>query len=284
MHPSTEFARLWNSEIPGVELFNAQLIRHRFDKHMHEEYTIGLNDGGQGCFNYRGDTWRSPPGSLNLVNPGELHTGQADTEVGWRFRNFYISVPQVNALLTQLEWGDRKLLFLGQAVVLDRPLYTAFDALFKTLSQPTSQLAQQSLLLDTFARLIINHADTATPFARQFSTLKPETRAVSTIRDYLEAHYAEPVSVEMLARLVGLSPYYLIRCFRQQVGMPPHRYQRHWQLMQAKRSLRMPRSLAEIAAEHGFYDQSHLNRSFKRAFGITPGQYQKDNLIQDPHA
>jgi AraC-like DNA-binding protein len=41
------------------------------------------------------------------------------------------------------------------------------------------------------------------------------------------------------------------------------------------------RSLAEIALRHGFFDQSHFHRNFKRAFGITPGQYRKGNSVQD---
>jgi len=96
----------------------------------------------------------------------------------------------------------------------------------------------------------------------------------------LEAHYAENISIDTLAQLTRLSPYYLIRSFHQQVGLPPHRYQRHWQLVQAKRSLQTTTPLAEIAIRHEFYDQSHLTRSFKRAFGVTPGQYQKSNSVQ----
>ncbi|HEY9645506.1 MAG TPA: AraC family transcriptional regulator, partial [Chroococcidiopsis sp.] len=95
------------------------------------------------------------------------------------------------------------------------------------------------------------------------------------VRAYLEAHYAEPVSIDHLATLAGLSPYYLIRSFRQQVGLSPHSYQLQWQLRQAKRSLHSPAPLSDIAIATGFYDQSHLNRHFKRAFGITPGQYRQ---------
>ncbi|MEO1069733.1 MAG: AraC family transcriptional regulator, partial [Cyanobacteria bacterium J06638_6] len=99
---------------------------------------------------------------------------------------------------------------------------------------------------------------------------------------YLEAHYTENISIATLAQQVGLSPFYLIRSFRQQVGLPPHSYQRHWQLIQVKRSLHTTQPLADIAIAHGFYDQSHLNRAFKQTFGVTPGQYRQGNSVQDP--
>ena len=104
-------------------------------------------------------------------------------------------------------------------------------------------------------------------------SLKPETKAIACVRDYLEAHYAENVTIDTLAELVGLNPYYLIRSFHQQVGLPPHSFQKHVQLLKAKQELKTSRPVSEVAIAHGFYDQSHLNRHFKRVFGVTPGQY-----------
>ena len=89
------------------------------------------------------------------------------------------------------------------------------------------------------------------------------------------------MTLDELAQLVNLSPYYLIRSFRQQVGCPPHQYQQQWQLSRAKQALQTPDSISAIAIAHGFYDQSHLTRTFKQAFGVTPGQYQKVNSVQD---
>lgn len=131
--------------------------------------------------------------------------------------------------------------------------------------------------LGVLSQLFLRHAE---PHS-YLRSAKPETKAIALIRAYLEAHYAENVSIDALAQLVGLSPYYLIRSFHRQVGLPPHGYQRHWQLLQAKRALRTSKPLSEVAIEHGFYDQSHLTRHFKRAFGVTPGQYRESNSVQD---
>ncbi len=275
-HPDREFARLWESSIPGIELYHAHLSRHRFGKHFHESYTIGMNLSGQGCFQHGGQTHIASPGSFHLINPGTVHTGAVLPQTHWSFCDLYLSLSIVETVLTQLEWQGQMPAF-REPVVADRSLQTVFYQLFHALSQPASLLEQQSLLLKALSQLFLRYASCRD----RISLPQPESKAVAQVRAYLEAHYAESVSIDTLANLVGLSPYYLIRSFQQQVGLPPHAYQKHWQLMQAKRSLRSEKPLAEIALESGFYDQSHLNRSFKQTFGITPGQYRKSNFVQE---
>ncbi len=92
-------------------------------------------------------------------------------------------------------------------------------------------------------------------------------------REYVAANYARDIPVDELAELVGLSRYYLTRAFCKEFGLPPHAYATQVRLLAAKRMLAAGHSAASAAAAVGFYDQSHLNRLFKRAYGITPGTY-----------
>lgn len=276
MKTQSESARLWESALPGVELFEAQLHRHRFNKHFHETYTIGLNEQGQGGSQHRGENYEHYPGSFKLINPGELHTGQVISNDGWTFRNLYIDLPCIEQTLIQLEWKGAGNPYFKEPVLWTPSLRPLFYRLFNALTESTAQLAQQSLLLELLSQLFRLNAE------QHFNPRppRPESKAVAWVRDYLEAHYSQTVSIEDLAQLVNLSPYYLIRCFRQQMGCPPHHYQRHWQLLQVKQALRTTKTLSAIALDHGFYDQSHLTRVFKQTFGVTPGRYQKDNFVQ----
>lgn len=280
-----EFAQLWESNISGIELYRAQLSRHRFGKHFHESYTIGINLSGQGCFQQGGQTHLAVPGSFNLTNPGTVHTGAVLPQTHWSFCDLYLSLSIVEKVLTQLEWQGQLPAF-REPVVVDRSLQAQLHQLFHVLSHPTALLEQESLLLEALSQLFLRHADGGHKPQLPLQDLcipapRPESKAVAQVREYLEAHYTESVAIDTLANLVGLSPYYLIRSFQQQVGLPPHAYQKQWQILQAKRSLRSDKPLSEIALENGFYDQSHLNRSFKQTFGITPGQYRKSNFVQD---
>jgi AraC-like DNA-binding protein len=72
---------------------------------------------------------------------------------------------------------------------------------------------------------------------------------------------------------VGLSPYYLLRVFRDEVGMPPHAYLESRRIQQAQRLLKQGEPLAAVAHDLGFSTQSHFTTSFRRIIGVTPGQY-----------
>ncbi len=271
-HPQ-EFTKLWNAPIAGIELFEAHIFQHRFSKHFHEAYTIGFNYRGHGqCFHQR-KTHQHSPGSFNCINPGEVHTGEAASVEGWAFKNFYITPAALRETLQQLGHSPQVLPYFSEIIVNDEPLQVLFCQLFNALNSPTSKLTQQTHLLQFFSRILSKHITID-------SRPKPEKQTMSRVCRYLEEHCSENVSIEEIARLVHLNPYYLIRCFRQQVGTPPHQYKKHCQLKRAKQALRTKQSLTAIALSCGFYDQSHFTRAFKRTFGISPGQYRQVNFIQ----
>lgn len=90
--------------------------------------------------------------------------------------------------------------------------------------------------------------------------------------EIMEAHLSANLSVDLLAREVGLSPAHFARAFRESTGRAPHRYLLMLRLEQARRLLDAPDAmLSEVAHRTGFADQAHFTRLFKREFGVTPG-------------
>ena len=82
---------------------------------------------------------------------------------------------------------------------------------------------------------------------------------------------ATPLSLEDLACAAGLSRYQVIRGVSRLTGLTPHAYLTQRRLEQARRLIQCGTPLAEAALASGFYDQSHLNRMFRRRYGFTPG-------------
>jgi AraC family transcriptional regulator len=92
--------------------------------------------------------------------------------------------------------------------------------------------------------------------------------------DHLRDNCAASVDLGALSRVLGIHPVHLTRTFRAFLHCTPGDYLRAWRLDRAAGALTVgKRSLAEIAVQTGFTDQSHLTRHFRRAYGVTPGAY-----------
>jgi AraC family transcriptional regulator len=80
-----------------------------------------------------------------------------------------------------------------------------------------------------------------------------------------------------MAAIARLSPNYFASLFQRATGLPPHQYVIARRVERAKQFLQTGSdiSLAEVAAEAGFSDQSQFSHHFKRLIGVTPGQFRK---------
>ncbi len=98
-------------------------------------------------------------------------------------------------------------------------------------------------------------------------------RCVELMEDRLD----ENVSLADLAGEFRLSPFHFARLFKEATGFPPHEYQLQLRVRRAQQLLMQSprRTVAEIACELGFADESHLRRHFKRIVGMTPGQFRR---------
>ena len=84
-----------------------------------------------------------------------------------------------------------------------------------------------------------------------------------------------------MAAVVGLNPYHFARQFRAATGLPPHQYVIARRVERAKLLLEgdSESPWAEVAAGVGFADQSQFTHHFKRAVGVTPGQFRRSARI-----
>jgi AraC-like DNA-binding protein len=135
--------------------------------------------------------------------------------------------------------------------------------------QNVSQLEREALLLELLMEMIRRHSVEGLPQHH----IGGDHRAIRKVKDYMQAHSSESISLAALAGVAQLSPYYLSRLFRQEAGIPLQSYLPQVRVHHAKRLLASGKPIVFAAQEAGFSDQSHLTRWFKRILGITPGQY-----------
>jgi AraC-like DNA-binding protein len=216
-----------------------------------------------------------PEGTVCVLNPGEVHTGYAFHQTGWTYRMLYPDAKLLQQIASQITEREQDVPFFPELVINDKKLFTQILNLHLSLEQPdTSLLERESQLVQTLGQLILRHAD-ARPAVRSWKSYSKYTKKV---REYLDQHYDEEISLKQLARVAELSPYYLLRLFKKEVGVTPHIYLTYRRIIVAKRLLVAGHSIAEVTYETGFVDQSHLTNRFKHIIGVTPGQYRADSI------
>lgn len=100
------------------------------------------------------------------------------------------------------------------------------------------------------------------------------------VQEYIEKNLSEQISSEELARIAGFGQHHFTRLFKASTGMPPRRYILMKRLEYAQRLLAEGNlRIAEIAAEAGFFDQSHLGQSLKRFCGHSDGSERNADFI-----
>ncbi len=91
--------------------------------------------------------------------------------------------------------------------------------------------------------------------------------------EYLREHLADAITLGDIALAAGMDKSHLCRAFRAQIGMPPHTYLTHLRVARAKHLLESGTRASDVAQLVGFYDQSQLNRHFRRIMGTTPARH-----------
>jgi AraC-like DNA-binding protein len=259
--------RIWRpGDFDSLELHTGTEVTHAYPRHWHDELYLCVILRGGGYLDCAGSSHFTPPGTFLIVPSGEVH---ANRKQACSFRCMFLAFNMLQAAVEH--WTERKAAGIGlrTALIEDTQTATSFVRAHRVLEQSRSRLRRDAATLLFFHRLVAGQGMTSLPSSRDLK----EGVAVRRAKEFIDENYADPVSLRDLARVAGLSPYYLHRSFCQQIGMPPHAYQVHVRVMRAKALMRKNWPLAQISSATGFADQSHFGRHFKRLIGVTPAAY-----------
>lgn len=256
----------------GIETLRAHFRGHAYDPHWHDSYLVGVTEQGVQQFTCRRARHQSTPGKVFLLEPGELHDGDAPSPEGFTYRMLYLD-PQ---------WLERELRgFTEHAPPASQPgfahtlasdprLAAATACAFQSLHEPELRMVRQAALDQ-----LLEHLSGHLQWRRR---LDPDPRlplVAQRARDYLHAHLHHDIGLEQLAAACNIDRFRLSRAFKVAFGLAPHAYLVQLRLAHARRLLAAGSSPAQVAPALGFADQSHLGRWFLRAYGMTPAQYRR---------
>lgn len=162
----------------------------------------------------------------------------------------------------------------GRGLFLDRidaPLLDAVLRLLRLLDSPgdiatLAPLAQQEI----FYRLLQGAQGQR---LHEIAIPDTQTHRVSRAIEWLNAHYAEPLSIDSLAQMTHLSPSALHHRFKAVTAMSPLQYQKQLRLQEARRLLLTQGSdISSIGYKMGYESPSQFSREYGRLFGASPSK------------
>lgn len=257
-------------QLKQLELSQGVAISTPSRQRLIQEYLIVCVQTGTADFQYRNARFN---GSIineifYVIEPGETWTSQIKDVT---FSCLMIDPIWLQEIASEALHWERPLPHFSNRTFFDPSLSRAMHDLAKGSQAPASRLQWEETLLHLFVPLLHMHAEEA----RSLPPLGREHPAIKHTKDYLQAHYAQEVSLQELASMVNMSSFHLVRVFHQAIGLPPHAYQTQLRLAYARTLLAQGYEVGHVASETGFFDQSHFTQQFKRRYLMTPGAYRK---------
>lgn len=107
------------------------------------------------------------------------------------------------------------------------------------------------------------------------------SRAVTQVMNYVNLHYSEPLSLDMLAEKFYVSKYHLSHEFNRQVGTSVYRYIQKKRLLMARQLMAQGKKPNEVYSCCGFGDYAGFYRAFKSEYQIGPREFAQSARLKN---
>lgn len=220
------------------------------------------------------------PGDLLLISPRELHQVIIRPEMSVYERYVLWVDPQVIGALSSeqsdlLQGLDPTRPGRGNQLRLKPEDRSRVQSLLEQLSRESgsdsygADLLRSSLLtqlLVTINRLCQQQGPWVDEDTRT-------NRAVTQVMNYVNLHYGEPLSLDMLAEQFFVSKYHLSHEFNRQVGTSVYHYIQKKRLLIARQLLAQGKKPSQVYGSCGFTDYTGFYRAFKSEYGVSPREF-----------
>ncbi len=246
--------------------------------HSHNFHELYLFLNGKAIYTVENGDYKLQPFDLILIPANNLHRVEIlnssipyERAVLWINPNYLnsLSTPYTNLAQAFLDRAETKN-YLVRDVEFSKLLHQKITTLHKSNNSDSfgsdleTQINLQSLLLDLSRYL-----------STQSNSINPPTinQTVNDAIEYINKNIDKPLTLDMLAKDLFISKYYLARLFKKHTGTSPYQFIIKKRLTLSKTLLAKGISIKEACFQVGFGDYTHYFRAFKQEFGITPKQY-----------
>ena len=251
------------AHLPDVELVSVAYRDRAFPIHMHAEYVVGVVTSGAEQLDAAGGSHIVAAGDVLQLHPGEPHANRTLGPDPLCYRVFYLSAEAIRPWLE-----SERLPVFDRPVLHASPHAQVLTDCHAILSRDGTGVLEQETALMTVVRAL-GGATRAGPVTTRGGP------AIDRVRDFIDAHFADDFGLPALSAVAGLSVFHMARSFKSAVGLSPLAYRNLRRIHEARRRLVAGGSIAAIAHDLGFADQSHLTRQFQKLIGVSPALYRQ---------
>lgn len=261
-------SKFWSDRVlSGLSLLQADFTTHEYAPHSHDGLVIAITQEGGAVIRSGRELVEARPNVIFISNPGETQSAWMGRSQRWRYRSFYVSEHALSHIARDAGLENQP--GFACTSILDPELCEVFLSLHSALTQEHDLFGAIEFLTAAFCRLFARHGA-----GKGHVRAEPaDASRLHLVIELMRQRFQDSLELNDLAELAGLTVFQLIRSFRRMTGFTPHAYLTQLRLNAAREDLRRGLDMAETAIAAGFYDQSALTKHFKRAYGITPGQF-----------
>ncbi len=274
---------LVTEELNPTFLFGVKIERNESENnyHSHDFPEIGIILEGEGLYHLGDEYIPVKPGDVLIFNPGTKHESIIGSSEKGRVEFFFgftdVKFCGMKPNHIELKDGGNVLHTKGKT---QRRIFRICEEMVK--ENQTRMPGRYFMLKSFLVQLLLNIVREQTgqvelAEGKEFDYAGKKDTA-EKIADYLEEHYAEKISLDHIAENMYLSPFYISKIFKSEMGESPIHYLIRVRMEKAKAILEsgVPLSIGEIAERVGYEDAYHFSKLFKKAYGVSPSKMRKN--------
>ena len=179
--------------------------------------------------------------------------------------------------------GIENLLFTndtGEAISPFTRLSLSFDICLNLMHMLIHEVTKRSEYYEEACRhylnLILIEIQRNTQINYDYPSKEKNNRDCTFVKDYLDDHFTENITLDLLSKESKMNKYYLVHSFTKHFGCSPISYLNEKRIEESKNLLETTNhSIASIASMIGFSSQSYFSQSFKKNTFMTPNEYRR---------
>ena len=266
LRPDFEVAHKWDTDLREVEL------------HHHDFYEVDFLVSGDVTYIIESRVYHMQPGQMLIINPRELHQVFIQSDAAPYERYMLWIAPQLLQKLSG-EQAD-----LCRCFDMSRPNYgnllhllpqqqklipAMIESPLREQAQPAfgSELMQRNLLTE-----LMIHINRLADLSHAYVQNDTDTVVAKAI-DYINLHYHESLSLDVLAEQLFVSKYHLSHEFTKQMGTGIYQYIQKKRLLIARQLMSEGQKPMDVYAQCGFGDYPAFFRAFRKVYGLSPREF-----------